>query len=75
MTTSNASAGKKNDMAFFWYKEVRGGIDIYVGSKGAAKTVGDLIKRKFKIELKRSYKLTAVKDGREIYRDFISIRI
>ena len=66
---------KRNDMAFFWYKEAKGGIDIYIGNKGAAKNVADAIRKKFNAEIKRSYKLLTVRDGKEIYRDFISIRI
>ena len=65
---------KKDRMAFYFPKKVKGGYDIRVGSKKAATSIAKLLKEKFGCELKRSYKLYSRKAGRDVTRNTILCR-
>ena len=64
----------RNKNAFFRPERVKSGIDIYVGSKSSANNLAEQMKRQLKAELKRSYKLHTRREGKNIYRDVISVR-
>jgi nonsense-mediated mRNA decay protein 3 len=56
-------------------EKVVGGFDYYLGSKNLACKIAEQMKKKFNAEIKKSYKLVTEKDGQEIYRTNISVRI
>ncbi len=59
--------------------EVKGGIDLYVGSSKAASTVVNEFKKlyanKYNIEIKNTFKIIGQKDTKDIKRNTILIRI
>lgn len=55
-------------------KEVKGGTDIYVESKLLARNLVKRLRKTFPVEIKRSFRLWGRKDGRNIYKNIISIR-
>ncbi len=60
---------------FYRIKEVRGGHDFYLSSKNLAKSVTDLLRRRYRIEIKKSFTLVTRKEGKDIYRDTVLVRI
>jgi len=60
--------------AFWTAKELKEGIDIRIGNAGAANKLADMLKHRYKTEIKKSYQLVGRKDGRDIHRTVISIR-
>ncbi len=66
--------GKRDRKAFYRIMKVKDGFDIRVGSKAAAAHIAESYKKKHNCKIVKSYKLFGKKKGREIYRDFISIR-
>lgn len=54
---------------------VNGGIDIKLGSSKAAKTLGAHFKARYKAKIKETAKLVGKKDGKDIYRITVLIRI
>jgi nonsense-mediated mRNA decay protein 3 len=54
---------------------VKGGVDIKLGSTKAAKTLGAYFKAHHKAEIKETAKLMGKKDGNDIYRRTVLIRI
>jgi len=56
-------------------EDVKGGVDISVGSKSAAENVSERIKKQKKVELKKSFKLVTRKEGKNVYKTVISLRI
>jgi len=64
----------KNEMAFYSIKEVKGGLDLYVGDKKSANKLSKLLKEKYSTEKKVSYTLATRKDGNDLYRNIILIR-
>jgi nonsense-mediated mRNA decay protein 3 len=69
-----------NDIAFkrggyFRVKEVKGGYDFTIGDKSVAKAMADHLVKKYRIDVKKSFKLVTKKDGRDLYRDTILLRI
>jgi nonsense-mediated mRNA decay protein 3 len=60
---------------FFRVKEVKGGYDFFVGSKSLAKKMTEYIVKKYKIDKTKSFQLVTKKDGRDLYRDTILLRI
>ncbi len=65
----------KNPKAFFNVKDTKNGLDFYIGGKSVANSVADYLKRRYKLKIKKSYKLVTRKDGRDVYRTIISVRI
>jgi nonsense-mediated mRNA decay protein 3 len=59
---------------YFKVKEVKGGYDFSVGDKSVAKAMADHLVKKYRIDLKKSFKLITKKDGRDLYRDTILLR-
>lgn len=59
----------------FRIEENKHGIDIYLMRKPLAEKIARKIKRIFKnIEIKKSFELVTVKDGKRVYRNYISVR-
>jgi NMD protein affecting ribosome stability and mRNA decay len=64
----------RDQKTFYRFEEVKGGLDMFVGSKAAANRLVEQMKKQLKAEIKRSYKLYTMKEGKKIYRDAISVR-
>ena len=60
---------------FYRIEEVKGGYDFYVSSKSLANKIAEFVRKKYKIEIKKSFKLFTRKEGKDIYRDTILLRI
>ncbi len=64
------SSGEK-----FFKKEEKHGPNFYFLRKHAAEKLAKRIQKMFKsVEIKKSYKLITVKDGKRVYRNYISVR-
>lgn len=67
---------KSDRLAFITdVNSVNGGVDVYIGSKGAANRIARAIKDKFGAHLTNTRKIGGVKDGKNVYRDTILILI
>ncbi len=55
-------------------EEVRGGFDVYVGSRKIAEKAVRRLRQTYNAEVKRSYTLVGERDGRRIYRETLSVR-
>lgn len=67
---------EKDQMAFVVDEtRVKGGVDLKVGSGKAAKVVGTYFKTHFGARIKKSAKLSGKKDGKNVYRKTILIRV
>lgn len=59
----------------FRVEETKYGIDVYLMRKPLGEKIVRKIKRIFKnIEIKKSFELVTVKDGKRVYRNYISVR-
>ncbi len=69
--------GKSNDPKAFIVKveDVRGGKDVYLGSRKLAERVSRLLRRQFHGSVKRSFTLVGEKNGRRIHRETIVVRV
>ena len=65
---------ERNENAFYRVEDVKGGINIFFGSKSIANNIAEQMKKQLKAQLKRSYKLHTRRDSKNIYRDVISVR-
>ena len=65
---------KKDKKAFFRHELVKDGVDIFIGSKQAARRVADMLEQKFDAEVKKSFQLVSHKDGKDITRETFSVR-
>ncbi len=64
------SSGEK-----FFSKEEKHGKDFYFLRKKSAEKMAKKIQKMFKnVEIKKSYKLITVKDGKRVYRNYVSVR-
>lgn len=54
--------------SFYKLKKVKGGYDLYMSDKHITKKVTDLLKKKFKAQIKKTYKLVTRKNGKDIYK-------
>jgi len=66
--------GKRDKKAFYRHKLLKEGIDLYYGSKSAARKIANGLKKRFAAETKESFKVWGRKDGKEIKRLIISVR-
>jgi len=64
---------KINEKSFYRVEAVKGGFNLYVGNKSVANDATELIKKKYKFKISKSYKLFTKKEGRDVYRTMISI--
>jgi nonsense-mediated mRNA decay protein 3 len=60
---------------FYRVKEVKGGYDFFISDKSLAKKIVETFKTRHKVEIKKSFKLLTRRDGKDIYRDTILLRI
>lgn len=60
---------------FYRLEKVKGGYDFYVSSKSLAKKIAEFFRKKYKVDIKKSFKLFTRKEGKDIYRDTILLRI
>ena len=56
-------------------EEDKNGYDVYLSSQKEARSLGNLLKRKFGGEVKESKKLFGRKDGRDVYRATVAFRL
>jgi nonsense-mediated mRNA decay protein 3 len=63
-----------DELSFYRTEEVKGGLDVFIGSKKVANTLGKRLKDKYNVEIKKSYMLYGKKDGKEVYRNVILVR-
>ncbi len=67
---------KHDNFAFISNVEsVKGGLDIYIGSKSALHRVVKLLKNKYRAETKSSFKLFGIKNGKKVYRETVMVSI
>ncbi len=60
---------------FYRIKEVKGGYDLFISNKSLAEKITEFLRKKYKAEIKKSYKLVTSKQGKDIYRNIILVRI
>ncbi len=67
---------KEDSKAFISKEEnLKEGINFYIGSKKVAKKIANILKKRFNAFIRESKKLYGVKDGKEVYRYTIAVRI
>lgn len=64
----------KDARAFYSVKEIKEGLDIKMGSASAANKLAELLKRRYRAEINKSYQLVSKKDSRDINRTIIAVR-
>lgn len=76
-TVKKKISTSRSEMAFIsQVKRVKGGLDVYIGSKSAAAKAARTVKEKFKrfdVKIKVTRKLWGRKRGKNVYRDTILI--
>jgi len=60
---------------FYKIEEVKGGYDFFVSDKHLAEKITDLLRKKYETEIKRSFKIVTKKEGKDIYKNVILVRI
>jgi len=60
---------------FYRIKEVKGGYDLFISDKSLARKIVEVFSNRHKVEIKKSFKLLTRRDGKDIYRDTILLRI
>ena len=62
-------------MAFYRIEQKGKDLDFLIGSKSAARKVAQFLKRKHGGKIKYSYKLVTRREGKDLYRNIILVRI
>ncbi len=65
----------KDPKVFYRLETTKNGVDLFVSSRQIANTISQKVKKIFNVKLTKSRKLITKKQGRNIYRDVIAIRI
>lgn len=65
----------RNREGFYRLEYAKGGCDMKVSSKSLGKKIAEYVVKKYKIDKKLSFKLVTKKDGRDLYRDTVLLRI
>ena len=65
----------RNNLFISKIEEDKHGQDVYLSSQKEARSLGNLLKRKFGGEVKESKKLFGRKDGQDVYRATVSYRL
>ena len=65
----------RNRDGFYRIESAKGGCNLKVSSKSLGKKISEYIVKKYKIDKKRSFELVTKKDGRDLYRDTVLLRI
>jgi len=60
---------------FYRLEKVKNGFDLYMGNKSFANKATELIKRRFKANIKKSFKVVTKKEGKNIYRNIVLVDI
>ena len=60
---------------FYRIKEVKGGYDLFVSDKSLANKIAEVFENRYRVETKRSFKLLTRRDGKDINRETILLRI
>lgn len=60
---------------FYRIEEVKGGHDLFVSDKSLAKKIAEVFENRHKVEIKKSFKLLTRRDGKDINRETILLRI
>ncbi len=60
---------------FYRIEKVKGGYDLFISNKYLAEKIANFLRKKYKTEIKRSYKLVTSKEGKDIYKNIILVRI
>lgn len=62
-----------NKKSFYRAEKLKDGLNLYVGNKNVAEQVAEALSKKYKLKIKKSYKLFTKKEGRDLYRSVIFI--
>lgn len=66
---------QKNKKAFYRIEIVKGGFDLFLGNKSIANRIENLLSKRYKSEIKKSFKLITRREGKDIYRNIMLVRI
>ena len=66
---------QKDKKAFYRIENIKNGFDFYIGSKSLADKIAESLRKRFKVEIKKSFHLVTRKEGKDIYRSVILVRI
>jgi nonsense-mediated mRNA decay protein 3 len=64
-----------NQNEFYRLEKVRNGFDLFIINKSFANKLAELTKRRFKANIKKSFKVVTRKEGKNIYRNIILVSI
>lgn len=70
-----AKQAETDERAFYTAKELKEGIDLRLGSKKAAEKIAKQLEQKYRAKLTRSFELVTKRDGKEICRTVIAVRL
>jgi len=62
------------EKTFYRIENVKNGINLYIGNKNIADQIADKLKRRYKLEIKKSFKLFTKKEGKDVYKSVFSIK-
>jgi len=65
---------KFREKTFYKIERVKGGLNLCIGNKNIANQVAEELKRRYTLEIKKSFKLFTKKDGKDVYKCTILIR-
>jgi nonsense-mediated mRNA decay protein 3 len=66
--------GKSDNKAFYRHEQLKEGVDIFFGSKAAAKQIALGLKKHYGAELTTSFQVAGRREGKELRRTIISVR-
>lgn len=69
------SEGKDEKAFITKIEKVKGGVDYYLGSKRIATKIADELKKRFNADIKKSFELVTQREGKDVHRNIISVRI
>lgn len=64
-----------NEKSVYRIERAKNGIDIYLDSTHLANSLSHLLKKRFKARVRKTYRLFTRKEGKDIYRSTIVVRI
>jgi len=68
-------AFQKDNKAFYRIENIKNGFDLYIGNKSVAEKIAELLRKRFKAEIKKSFQLATRKEGKDVYRNVVLVRI
>lgn len=60
---------------FYRIEDVKGGYNFLLSSRALSRQIAELLKRRYKTEIKKSFELVTKQEGIDIYRNIILVRI